>query len=294
MQPPLKNSGTISGPRFIAYIRLSTDAQANDGVSRDEQRARIKAYAAAAGGTIVGVYEDVASGGIEPRHRPGLVAARNQVLRDEADAILVTKLDRLSRSTVDLLAIYDASRRGKCPIVSVAEHIDTRSAAGEFFFTMLAGLAQMERGVIRERTVLAMNEIARQGRARSRFLPFGLRVSGEPDRTTVAAGDRRKLVPHAGEQQILSRIQRLQKTRGSRTVGDREPAERGQAVEPAHPTRVERGRCALHRKPSATGVRLTPSPLPRLAARNDVRAEREVGRAAGDALDGGRGARGAA
>jgi DNA invertase Pin-like site-specific DNA recombinase len=211
MQPPLKNSGTISRPRFIAYIRVSTDAQANDGVSRDEQRARSNAYAAAAGGTIDALYEDVASGSIKPQHRPGLVAARNQVLRGEADAILVTKLDRLSRSTVDLLAIYDASRRGKCPIVSVAEHIDTRSAAGEFFFTMLAGLAQMERGVIRERTVLAMNEIARQGRARSRFLPFGLRVAGEPDRTTVTAGDRRKLVAHAEEQRILGRIQRLQR-----------------------------------------------------------------------------------
>jgi site-specific DNA recombinase len=212
MQPPFKNSGAISGPRFIAYIRVSTDAQANDGVSRDEQRARTMAYAAAAGGTIVAVYEDVASGGIKPQHRPGLVAARNQVLRGEADAILVTKLDRLSRSTVDLLAIYDASRRGKCPIVSVAEHIDTRSAAGEFFFTMLAGLAQMERGVIRERTVVAMNEIARQGRARSRFLPFGLRVAGEPDRTTVEAGDRRKLVAHVEEQRLLRRIQRLHRS----------------------------------------------------------------------------------
>ena len=211
MQPSSQNHGTIRAPRFVAYVRVSTDLQANDGVSRDDQRTRTSAYAAAAGGTVVHAYEDVASGGIKPQHRPGLVAARNQVLRGEADAILVTKLDRLSRSTVDLLAIYDASRRGKCPIVSVAEHIDTRSAAGEFFFTMLAGLAQMERGVIRERTVLAMNEIARQGRARSRFLPFGVRVVGEPDRTTVAAGDRRKLVAHAEEQQILQRIQRLQR-----------------------------------------------------------------------------------
>jgi site-specific DNA recombinase len=212
MQPTPQIQRTNAAPRFIAYIRVSTDAQANDGVSRDEQRARTIAYAAAAGGTVVAVYEDVASGAIKPQHRPGLVTARNQVLRGAADAILVTKLDRLSRSTVDLLAIFDASRRGKCPIVSVAEHIDTRSAAGEFFFTMLAGLAQMERGVIRERTVMAMNEIARQGRARSRFLPFGLRVAGEPDRTTVEAGDRRKLVGHVEEQRILRRIQRLQRS----------------------------------------------------------------------------------
>ena len=212
MQPTTQNQRRIGAPRFIAYIRVSTDAQANDGVSRDEQRARTAAYAAATGGTIVAVYEDVASGGTKPQHRPGLVTARNQVLHGAADAVLVTKLDRLSRSTIDLLTILDASKRGKCPIVSVAENIDTRSPAGEFFVTVLAGLAQMERGVIRERTVFAMNEVARQGRARSRFLPFGLRVSGEPDRTTVAAGDRRRLVADPEEQLILRRIQRLQRS----------------------------------------------------------------------------------
>jgi hypothetical protein len=74
----------------------------------------------------------------------------------------------------------------------------------------LAAFAEMERSQISERTRAGMEQVRREGRARSRFIPFGYRVEGEPDRVTLAAGDRRSLIQHEPEQELLAHMQTLQ------------------------------------------------------------------------------------
>ena len=76
------------------------------------------------------------------------------------------------------------------------EHLDTGMASGRLVLTVLAALAQMEREQVSERTKFALNKIAREGRGRSRFVPFGYRTRDNPDRTTLAAGDRSLLIGH--------------------------------------------------------------------------------------------------
>jgi len=132
-----------------------------------------------------------------------------RVQSGEADGIVVVKLDRLSRSTTDILNLIAKAGRDSWRLISVSEQLDTASAAERFMITVLAGMSEMERGIISERTRAGMNQIAREGRARSRWLPFGFRIEGQPSSTELPKGNRGRLVEHASEQRVLRCIMRL-------------------------------------------------------------------------------------
>ena len=191
---------------LVAYIRVSTDEQANDGVSLAAQRVRIGAYAKALGYKVVSFESDTMSGKVAPSKRPGLARALDRVKNGEAAGVIVMKLDRLSRSTRHILDLADAAKRDGWQLLSVGEQLDTSSACGQFVLTLFGALAEMERKQIGERTVIGMAQIAREGRARSWRLPFGFRVQGAPDSTKLTPGDRRKLVKHPAEQKLLRQI----------------------------------------------------------------------------------------
>jgi DNA invertase Pin-like site-specific DNA recombinase len=131
--------------------------------------------------------------------------------------ILALKLDRLSRRTRDVLDLVDDCRKRGWRLISVSEQLDTGSAAGRLVVTVLAALAEMEREQVSERTRFALDAVARKGRARSRFVPFGYRTGdGAPEQTK---GDRRPLVPHEGEQRVLHRIRELREAgHGARRI----------------------------------------------------------------------------
>lgn len=191
--------------RLVGYCRVSTDEQAREGVSLEAQADRLRAYATAHGHELVGVEVDAGvSGKVAPTDRPGLAAALATVRAGEADGIVALKLDRLSRDTRATLDLVEDCDRNGWRLISVSEHLDTGSAAGRLVVTVLAALSQMEREQIGERTTFALEAIAREGRGRSRFVPFGYRTADGA--VENAAGDRRELVPHAVEQSALARI----------------------------------------------------------------------------------------
>ena len=193
--------------RLIGYVRVSTEEQAREGVSLASQRARLKAYAMAHDAKLVGIEADEGiSGSKAPSKRPGLSSALARLDSGEADGLLVLKLDRLSRSTRDILNLVDATRDNGWRLVSVNEHLDTESAAGRLVLTVLAALSEMEREQIGERVTDAMAHIAREGRGRSRFIPFGYRTAG--GKTMLSKGDTRPLVKHPEEQKQLRTLLR--------------------------------------------------------------------------------------
>lgn len=198
-------------PKLIGYIRVSTDEQANNGLSLTAQRRRIHAYARALGYKISRIEEDKLSGKLPPARRPGLGRALVAVREGDASGIVVFKLDRLSRSTIHVLKLADEAKSKGWQLLSVNEQLDTSTATGQFVLTLFAALAEMERKQICERTAIGMQEVARQGRARSSKLPFGHRIQGEPDAIRLKAGDTRRLVQHRSEQAILKRIGKLQR-----------------------------------------------------------------------------------
>lgn len=191
---------------MCGYLRVSLTDQAERGVSLPAQRERVQAWATAQGLDLVAVEEDRgASGGLAPHRRPGLTRALERVRSGEADGIVVVKLDRLSRSVRDTLDLIERSDREGWRLASVSENLDTGTATGRFVVTLLAALGEMERAQIGERTSTAMDHIAREGRARSRFLPFGFR-QGASEATEAVAGDRSALVEDDAEQAILRRM----------------------------------------------------------------------------------------
>lgn len=107
--------------RLVGYVRVSTDEQAAVGLSLDAQRVRISAYATALGYDLVKVEEDHLSGRLGPNRREGLARALDAVRSKEADGLVVFKLDRLSRKTMDVLELADDARRQRWRLLSVCE-----------------------------------------------------------------------------------------------------------------------------------------------------------------------------
>jgi site-specific DNA recombinase len=89
------------------------------------------------------------------------------------------KLDRLARNPVERLGMAKLMDKTGVALHSISEKLDTQSALGRFFFTLTASLAEMERGLISERTkaALALKKNNRQ-RVR-RFAPYGYKFEGD-------------------------------------------------------------------------------------------------------------------
>jgi DNA invertase Pin-like site-specific DNA recombinase len=134
---------------LVGYARVSTEDQNLD-LQRD---ALTKAGCER-------VFEDTASGARDDR--PGLAAALSNCRA--GDVLCVYKLDRLGRSTRGLLDLVAELREREIGFRSLSDSIDTTTPMGRFFFTIMAGLAEMERDLIRERTNAGLASARARGR----------------------------------------------------------------------------------------------------------------------------------
>lgn len=176
--------------KAVGYIRVSTDGQAERGGSLEAQRAKIEAYAALKDLHLVEIVED-AGVSAKSLKRPGMQRVLEYVHRKKVEAVVILKLDRMFRNTVDALQTTQAFDRKGVALHSIQENLDTQSALGRFYFTLVASLAEMERGVIGERTKTALARKKEKGEVVSRFTPYGYQQHGN------------KLVPDQHEQDAL-------------------------------------------------------------------------------------------
>lgn len=129
--------------RAVAYIRVSTEEQAEDGMSLDTQEADLRRAAAREGFEIVEILRDE---GVSAFKKSLKRPAFNEMMErlSEFDVVMVWKLDRFGRRTKDILAnvevITDLGKR----VYSFSENLDTDTPFGRFTLTVLAGLAQLE------------------------------------------------------------------------------------------------------------------------------------------------------
>jgi len=149
--------------KVIGYVRVSSEGQATEGVSLDAQRAKLAAYCIAMDLELVAIEADE---GVSAKtlRRPGLQRALGALEAGAADGLLVTKLDRLTRSVRDLGDLVErffASERWS--LLSVGDSIDTKTAAGRLVLNVLTSVAQWEREATGERTRDALVEVKRQG-----------------------------------------------------------------------------------------------------------------------------------
>lgn len=177
--------------KAIGYIRVSTEEQASEGVSLEAQRERIEAYAMLYDLELVDIYED-AGESASSLARPGLDAALMVLENHGAEAIVVAKLDRLTRSLKDLLDLIDQYFAGDdYVLMSVAEQLDPRTASGRLVINILAAVAQWELETISERTKVALAHKRMRGEYTGGGVPYGyfLSIEGklERDETEQAA-----------------------------------------------------------------------------------------------------------
>lgn len=152
-----------SGMRIVGYVRVSSQEQADSGAGLEAQRAAITEEAQRRGWELVNIYEDAGSSGSTRNGRPGLEQALAAVESVDAAAVIVSKLDRLSRSTKDFADLMDRSQRKGWNLVALDVGVDTTTPQGEFFATVLAGMAQWERRIISQRTKDALAVKKAQG-----------------------------------------------------------------------------------------------------------------------------------
>ncbi|MCU0711986.1 MAG: recombinase family protein [Pirellula sp.] len=181
----------------VAYIRVSTDDQANEGVSLDAQEAKIKAWALLNDYTLDQVFVDAGLSGGRADNRPGLQAALQAACKTGA-ALVVYSLSRLARSTRDTIAISERLDKAGGDLISLSEKLDTSSASGKMIFRLMAVLSEFERDQISERTKMALGYKKSCGE-RVGTIPYGYDLDT----------DGVSLVPNEIEQQTIWIIQEL-------------------------------------------------------------------------------------
>jgi len=164
--------------RTIAYVRVSTDKQADHGVSLAAQRAKVEAYAALYDLDLVAVEVD-AGVSAKSLDRPALAHALAELEAGRADALLVVKLDRLTRSVRDLGELVERCTREGWALLSVGDAIDTRTAAGRLVLNVLASVAQWEREAIGERVQAALDYKRSRGEKLGGQAPYGQRLAAD-------------------------------------------------------------------------------------------------------------------
>lgn len=193
----IKHSGEGETMKAVGYIRVSTEDQAREGISLDNQKAKIRAYAELKDLDLVEIIEDA---GISAKdmNRPGARRVLDLARRKKIQAVIVYKLDRMFRSTIDALETTKQFDRWGVSFHSIQETLDTQSAMGRFFFTLTAALAEMERGIVAERTRVALQHKKALGEKTGGEVPYGYDL-----------GDHGILVENQVEQKAIGLITQL-------------------------------------------------------------------------------------
>lgn len=189
---------TIRPARAIAYLRCSTDKQAESGLGIDAQLASVTSCAARLGMPLAATYTDAGtSGSLSIDDRPVLLNAVADLRR--GDVFLIAKRDRIGRDVIAVAMIERLIAKRGARIVSAAgEGSDDDGPSGTLMRRLIDSFGEYERLIIGARTKSALAAKRRRGERVSRHLPYGYTL----------ADDRRTLQPIADEQATLTFMRR--------------------------------------------------------------------------------------
>jgi DNA invertase Pin-like site-specific DNA recombinase len=183
--------------KAIGYARVSTDKQADRGVSLDAQTEKIRAMVVVHGAELADIIVE-AGESAKSLNRPGMQRLLALVDAGEVHAVIVAKLDRLTRSVKDLCELLERFERRGVALISVAESLDTGSAAGRLVLNIMTAVSQWEREAIGERTRDALSHKRSNGE-RVGNIQFGYRL----------CADGKHVEPDPAEQAVLAEIHQL-------------------------------------------------------------------------------------
>ena len=247
----MKREQRVSADRVVAgYLRVSTEMQV-ERESLTNQEQALTAYCQAQGWELR-LYRDegVSAKDIE---RPELQRLLADMRAGHISAVLVTKLDRISRSLHDLLELMALFEDRGVKFVSLRDNIDTSGPVGRFILHILGAIAELERGITAERVAEDMKLRARRGKWNGGMTPYGRRmVEGQlhimPEEAALLHRMRQLLLEKHSWRGVTVALNR----EGSRTRGWEPVASNGRVVRKGKPatewTAVSVKRVLLHSK----------------------------------------------
>ncbi len=182
--------------RAVGYVRVSTEEQGQHGVSLSAQKERVAAYCQSRDWNLLRVYEDVASG--KDRKRRGLQRLLEDAKKGEVEAVVFTKLDRLSRRVLDWGHLQEELRKHEVAVVSIFEGLDDTTPIGRAMANIVATFAQLERETIAERTRVALAHKRQHGEVYGP-VPYGFKRKAD------------RLLPNAEQLAVVGEIYKRRK-----------------------------------------------------------------------------------
>lgn len=163
--------------KVVGYTRVSTDEQVDSGAGLEAQERAIRAEATHRGWELVlPIYREGGASAKSLAGRPQLAAALKALDSKQADALVVAKQDRLSRSLSDFVSLMSRSQRRGWSVIALDQGVDTTTPAGKMMAGVLAVFAEFERDLIGQRTHDAIAVKKSQGKKFGRFKGTPARV----------------------------------------------------------------------------------------------------------------------
>ncbi len=187
--------------KTVTYSRVSTEEQGREGVSLANQAEKCRLQAQLADLEIVAEITDSGKSA-KNLNRPGIQQILGMAKRKEIQAVIIFKLDRLTRSVSDLNKLIETFTKYGVSLISVKDSLDTQSAAGRMVINILGTISQWEREAIAERTSDALGYKKAEGQKYTGITPYGFALMGE------------SYVESTGEQATIREIVRLKDEAG--------------------------------------------------------------------------------
>lgn len=157
----------------VGYIRVSTEEQANEGFSLDNQINDIKRHCAFKEFELLDIFRDDGKSGASILKRDGLISMMRYIYENKVDYLIIYKLSRLSRSFDDLHDISKKLKENETTLISIEDNIDTSTVMGGFFLIFAGIFAEMERENIITQVRGGMSQKAREGEWNGGTAPLG-------------------------------------------------------------------------------------------------------------------------
>jgi site-specific DNA recombinase len=183
---------------MISNYWLGPTRHQREGLSLDNQEAKIRSYVTMNDLLLLEVIRDEGASG-KSLDRPGMARVLELAERGEIDAVIVYKLDRLSRKTLDTLNLIETLEKKGIAFHSISEKVDTKSATGKFFLTIVSAIAQMERDLISERTRDVLKHKKVKGEWTGR-IPYGFKMENS------------RLVENVEQIRVIQKAKRMKRT----------------------------------------------------------------------------------
>ncbi|MCI1574704.1 MAG: recombinase family protein [Weizmannia coagulans] len=194
--------------KAVIYVRVSTDEQAKHGYSIPAQIEKLEAFCVSQGWEVAGTFVDDGYSA-KDLNRPKFTLMMDEIKKGGIDVLLVYRLDRLTRSVLDLYKILQFLDEHGCKFRSATEVYDTTNAMGRLFITLVAAIAQWERENLAERVKMGIDKKIKLGKWKGGTAPYGY----------VYEDDR--LIVNPEEAKIVKIIFDLAKKHGFLTVARR-------------------------------------------------------------------------